>query len=437
MHNELFNPIDIHTYYPSVLSRISDDPEGKDSKWTHLSRDLYPDGFLEHIWTGKYSNGQEIKEDSQAVGFKSFPDHWPGKNEEIWRRAILEDHRVKKIILCREDELAVYVSMKRAEITGLFMTHKYPKDIKLHIDPARLQAFVTNYRDTFQRKYKSPTDGRDTFRITYEQIADEVSFDESICPLLWKLLGVSGGVKAKRLKETVKQADDDEDLSQIITNYDELAFCFRHTDVQPFSDRPIATGLSAAKSAVLPARSQGHWTILLPICSRKTKSTTSPAPQDSASLKDSNFNANRFSELVLSSRHATTEALDEEECWARLQNVASSLKRTSAPEKLKGTVCIVGIDVDDKVFRSDQAKNEFARCFPPTSYLCLSLQLCTVTSAEFGVTSQSMRARKMISLCFSVMILFSKQMVGKTRLRCAFKKSQGGLVCLLEQRVLL
>jgi hypothetical protein len=84
------------------------------------------------VWTGRHSpnpnaDGHQetlsIKPHGKAVGFKSFPDHWADvRNEDIWQEVILEDFRVKKIILHREDELAVYVSMLRADQTGRHVT---------------------------------------------------------------------------------------------------------------------------------------------------------------------------------------------------------------------------------------------------------------------------------------------------------------------------
>ena len=238
MHNELFNPIDIFTYHPAVFQ--------KDLRWTVLTRDLFPYDFLDFIWTGRYlpEPDQEdrlppkIKPNGKAVGFKSFPEHWTDvRNEAVWQQAILEDLRVKKVILHREDELAVYVSMLRADQTGRYLTHKYPADLKLHIDPARFQGFLNNYRDTFRRKYKSPLCGRDTFHITYEQLADLEDFEREMLPKLWTFLGVRTNFPLKTLKETVKQADPHEDLAVVIENYPELEFCFRHSDVLHFVNR--------------------------------------------------------------------------------------------------------------------------------------------------------------------------------------------------------
>lgn len=89
----------------------------------------------------------------------------------------------------REDELAVYISMLRADQIGRYMTHAYLEDLHFHINPARFQVFVDSYRDTFNRNYKSPVSGRDTFIITYEHLVDE-GFENKILPLLWEFLGV-------------------------------------------------------------------------------------------------------------------------------------------------------------------------------------------------------------------------------------------------------
>ena len=225
MHNELFNPIDIFTYHPFILNKSSvtilehDDvvldagpvPSGGGGggRWTVQIRDLYPESFLEYIWDqrtiDRIMTSFAWKGQCKAVGFKSFPEHWTEtRNEDFWRESILEDLRVKKIVLTRRDELAVYVSMKRADQTGSYMTHRYPNDLKIHVDPAEFQAFVNNYRFTFEHKYRSPILGRDTLIIQYEELVDEEMIDKEILPKLWNFLGVDKTVKARRLKETIK-----------------------------------------------------------------------------------------------------------------------------------------------------------------------------------------------------------------------------------------
>ena len=198
MHNELFNPIDIFSYYSSSLFKQGPHP------WTTLSRDLAPYRFLQTAWSGKYDNGEPIKPEFKAVGFKSFPDHWHDvRNEEVFERAVLNDPQVKKIILKRKDELAVFVSMLRAEETGLYLGKEYPQGIMVEVDPARFQTFINNYRFTFQQRYKSPS-RKMTIVVDYEQLLDE-KFGRDILPLIWKFLGVNKNVPLKILKETKRQ----------------------------------------------------------------------------------------------------------------------------------------------------------------------------------------------------------------------------------------
>jgi LPS sulfotransferase NodH len=350
MHNELFNPIDIFSYYQSSLLR---NEEG--DRWTPLGRDLYGEAFLEHIWTGRDIAGNPIKPHTKSVGFKSFPDHWwEARNDAIFERHIMDDVGIKKIVLFREDELAVYVSMKRAEVTGLYMTKSYPPGMKVHVEPEAFQIFLNNYSDTFRRRYKSPMRGQDTFRISYEQLIQEEDFESNILPLLWDFLGVDNTAPFKKLGETVKQADPEEDLSKVISNYEELEFCFRHTDVKHFEAKR-ALGLSPdmkgrAKDLVTldraPTRS---WSILLPICSRNKKSN-----RDFSNFKkpDSSFDSNRFHDLAVSSQYNDEHKGSHlsEECWNRLQAFADSLERSSSSVMLQNTECIVGVDVDDPVY---------------------------------------------------------------------------------------
>jgi len=379
MHNELFNQVDIFSYYNHSMVRNT---EG--DRWEPLGRDLYPEAFLEHIWSAR------IKDGTKAVGFKSFPDHWwDPQNDQVFEKMIMDDPRVKKVVLFREDELAVYVSMKRAERTGLYMTHHYPKDLKILVDPAAFQNFVNNYHDTFRRSYKSSLQGQDTFRVSYEQLVDEKNFEEAILPLLWDFLGVDNKIALRKLRETKKQADADEDLSGVIENYDDLEFCFRHTDIKYFkvkrdlsptvTSKPVAlrtadtreqqeTNTSSASEVsvqltgdVLPPDLSPHqeqklhsWSILLPICSRRKQADTVTS-KDWHSDNNQCFNADRFHDLAVSCQYGKGDRAQSCDisgaCWARLQSFADSLRKTSLPALLSKTECIVGIDIDDPIFR--------------------------------------------------------------------------------------
>lgn len=378
MHNELFNPIDIFTYYQDELVRRKSEGEGDggDCRWNTLGRDLYPQAFLHHIWKGRFKDDGKtvVKSRSKAVGFKSFPDHWTeANNYDVWEKEVMEDHLVKKVILVREDELAVYVSMKRVELTGNYMTLTYPKALKIHVHPAAFQRFVNNYWDTYHRRYKSVFEKRDTFWISYEQIVQEESFENDILPLLWKFLGVDDTQPLKKLRETVKQADAEEDLSQVITNYEELEFCFRHTQVKHFKimaetknkDRHNSMPNRQAVVDSLSGKYDGgegtmmSWSILLPICSRVRLSEMSPLSTCAREELAEKTNKNRFAEIIFSSQHRQSDNngstnKNEEKCWKMLQDFATSLRDTSSPAQLEQTECIVGIDVDDAIFNANK-----------------------------------------------------------------------------------
>mmetsp|Transcript_15623 Transcript_15623/g.34141 ORF Transcript_15623/g.34141 Transcript_15623/m.34141 type:complete len:1056 (-) Transcript_15623:63-3230(-) len=386
MHNELFNPIDIFTYYPGAMKvPIDDDNDSTTTtmtaSWSVLTRDLFPVRFLEYIWNPDTVNKLILQEggsvattaSTKAIGFKSFPEHWRDAvhNEHIWGEHILRDLRVKKIILHRRDELAVYVSMQRADQTGRYLTHKYPEDLKFTIDPAEFQAFLNNYRHTFQEKYQSPMAEYDSFWITYEELIDDEKRRIKL-PELYRWLGVDATVPLRTLKETIRQSDPEEDLSNVIENYDELEFCFRHSDVSHFQEKRLGRTIqeqSTAKddSGIQKDDTNDHdslqtWTILLPICSRS--SFTSSQPHLVHNNNENNvqeFPANRFIDLARSSQHNNTNggnnnSLDPVVCWSMLQEFAESLSATCSPEQLQLTECIVGIDVDDELFQSSRQR---------------------------------------------------------------------------------
>ena len=366
MHNELFNTIDIFTYYPELL-----DPK----RWTVLTRDLHPEDFLQELWSSNLAtritaDGETVTTiPKKAIGFKSFPEHWtPVRNDSTFTRAILENQNVKKIVLKREDELAVYVSALRADETGLYLGKHYPKNLKVYVNPAFFQRFVNNYRNAFRNRYKSPMPKRDTFHITYEQLIDEDHFRTDILPKLWKFLKVDPTVPLRKEAQTIKQADPDEDLSQVITNYDELEFCFRYSDVSHFRQRcPEANRTVVMKPLVSLGPNDSlvpdvaSWSLLLPICSR---GKTSQNPRRDPDMIDG-IHINRFLEVSRAAQHHPENTLDDLLCWTMLEDVCRTLKTTVSHGQLIKTEVVVGIDVDDKVYYTDEAKDRIkARLLP-------------------------------------------------------------------------
>lgn len=226
-----------------------------------------------------------------------------------------------------------------------------------------------SYRNTFRRKYRSPIEKRDSFYITYDELCDQERFESDILPKLWEFLGVKGCVAARRLKETTKQADPTEDLSTVIENYEELEFCFRHSDVLHFaqrreeqSQRNVIEQKRSNSVEIHDSSCLATWSILLPICSRP-KISQAEKPHHTSATKDK-FNTNRFLDLTLSSQYNDDCMIDEEDCWDLLRDFAASLQAASSKKQLQHTECIVGIDVDDRVFQNDLARKRIQSILP-------------------------------------------------------------------------
>lgn len=224
MHNELFNETSIHSYYSEVRQR-----------WNYGSRDLMPDKFLADMFGAHtFCN----KPQTQASGFKSFPEHYldNGKPNCLLYStflAFMNDHDVAKVILHRENAIAVYVSMVRSKVTGNYLTKKYD-DLILDINIPDLQRFLDRYSFAY-KKYNDLTGDQQTFHIKYEDLLDDTT-RKDIVTRLQNFLSVSI-VDLEPLRETVPQSTGL--LSDSIRNYGEVEFAFRHTSMGKFLPRHL------------------------------------------------------------------------------------------------------------------------------------------------------------------------------------------------------
>lgn len=371
MHNELFNQIDIHTYHPEALIRDRNS-DGDEVKWNYLARDLWPQVFLEHIWSGRFYDDKKIKKGGKAVGFKSFADHWVDADNDDVFGDMLDDFRVKKIILKREDELAVFVSMMRAETTGIYMGNPYPLGLKVKVDVAKFQAFINNYRRTFEIKYRGPFHKRDTFHVTYEQLQDEEGFADQVAPLLWDFLGVSRA-PVKRLEGVVCQSQARESFETVISNYRQVEFAFRHTGLSHFATksplgRPSLHGYvkpptMTFESKLAETNDSSTWSVLLPICSRLVAENI---PLDSKNANEGMLHRNRFGRWDCLAEHTTSSQDSTSVCWQRISAFAESFKSTVSGSRRARTEIVVGIDVDDSVFNVEESKERLRNMFQPS-----------------------------------------------------------------------
>ena len=220
MHNEIFNETSIHTYYPNVLG-----------KWSFSSRDLNPQLFLDEMLSIKSTVDINTKK-FQAVGFKSFPEHyWDGTNPnsllEHTFLTFMEDRSMKKVILHRKNVFAVYISMVRSRKTGGYLTTNYD-NLKININIQELQSFIDRYSFCY-RQYTELSRWQSAFYIEYEDLLGP-GYD-NIIKELTKFLGVTVEVPLP-LPETVPQSSGD--ISDAILNYEEIEFAWRHTSLSEF-----------------------------------------------------------------------------------------------------------------------------------------------------------------------------------------------------------
>lgn len=133
MHNEVFDFAKIWTYQSEELHTEST------WHWNTFSRDSSTMAFLYDIFHRQPLNKKSWK----AVGFKLFPEHWTADNKEVLQR-VLVDRRIRKIVLKREDYLAVYSSKLRANKTGAYIRESLDH-IPLLIDLSAFDNFIRYY----------------------------------------------------------------------------------------------------------------------------------------------------------------------------------------------------------------------------------------------------------------------------------------------------
>ena len=121
-------------------------------KWNYCLRDLKPKDFLEDMYESYklLHNPNSIR----AVGFKSFPEHYwdyghPNVDLESTFRSMMVDSSIKKVILRRENSVAVYISMNRSKLTGDYLTRNYD-NVKISINIPDMQKFLDRYDHTYK-----------------------------------------------------------------------------------------------------------------------------------------------------------------------------------------------------------------------------------------------------------------------------------------------
>ena len=196
MHNELFNENRVYTHNKNISKSIED-------------RDKDPYTFLEKAFETK---------NHKAIGLKLFPDHMR-RNSTVHKLFdnVLVDNRIKKIILYRENHLAVCTSMLRSAVTGHY-THKNLDSTNVSFSANEFQEFINSYDEYYEYINENCTN---KLNITYEDLIRDIDGTlRKICDFL--------GVEYE-LTETSSKKQSTKTLEESISNYSELDNTFAFT----------------------------------------------------------------------------------------------------------------------------------------------------------------------------------------------------------------
>jgi len=206
-HHELFHPNDI---YYAFGHRNGDLDFG-----TLQDRDHLPKEFLIRVW--------EENLGCAAVGFKLLS----GQNRTAFE-LVLGDTGIKKILLTRRNRIKTYVSLLRAQRTGVYSNadkDQRRKDIKVTVDIDSVYENIERNKRYYEWIHKELNASRQIFlEVAYENLTK----DEEKLRIL-EFIGVS---LYPAYLQPVNKKQSSGDLRDSVTNFAELAIRLRGTDLE-------------------------------------------------------------------------------------------------------------------------------------------------------------------------------------------------------------
>ena len=200
MHNEVFQSREILSYNNALVV---------EKGWSVADRDRDPAAFVRDLFsaTETWHN---------AVGFKLFPEHF---RNPVAIAKLLTDPSIKIILLHRRDAVAVYVSQRRAHVTGQFL--RADAKARISINAAEMQAYLRAFECCY-RAYDRILESspRTILRVDYEDLVSDLRGQWA---RIVSYLRVSTDVEPKALRETRKLP------RAVITNLEALREAFKHT----------------------------------------------------------------------------------------------------------------------------------------------------------------------------------------------------------------
>ena len=151
------------------------------------------------------------------------------QDQSAFLEPLLEDPRVKKIVLRRENRVATCASVLRSSVTGSYIKQNLDH-VKVSISPRDLAAFVQGY-DGYYAFLRERMAGQSWLELTYEGlIADKENEIQRVCD--WLDVDVQNVVSVLDLgveRDVVRQ--NTRSLRESVENYEQLRAAFIGTDV--------------------------------------------------------------------------------------------------------------------------------------------------------------------------------------------------------------
>jgi LPS sulfotransferase NodH len=189
----------------------------ENSNWLKKIRDIKPTDFLSRIIFRGYSPA--IK----SVGFKFFPEHLRHNPYSGVLNKLIDDKSISCIHLIRRNQLAMYLSLVKAQRTGAWSSNKKSNHSNelINLDPYECQKAFESIKHE-QEYFIKCLENRDVLTVYYEDIIEspDEKYNEVQSFIGLDIQSITPTIK----KQIVKP------LSQIIENYNELKEHFSDTE---------------------------------------------------------------------------------------------------------------------------------------------------------------------------------------------------------------
>jgi len=207
MHFELFNEKAIYSY-ENLLRKGKGTIRDKEAL---RERDRHPTTFLQKMLN---------RESESVVGFKLFPEHIRRGDRAFFER-LLADPSILKVVLRRENCLAVCASAMRSALSGSYLRTNLDH-LRVVIEPNEFESFNTGYEGWYSF-VRERIAGQRYVEISYEELTGN---QQNALGRIYDLLEVTHSTTAPALDilpQTTRK------VSEAVANFDQLKVSFAST----------------------------------------------------------------------------------------------------------------------------------------------------------------------------------------------------------------